>query len=158
MTYGPSILLVDDDEDFIRIAHRAIRRAGLDVRVRVAHDGGEALAALGLEPDAVVPAPSDAPDTIPVPAVVLLDLNMPVRDGWQVLSRIRHDAGTRRLPVVIVSSSNRTSDVQRSYALGANSFVVKRYDATRPGAYLADAIRYWVELNEPPPPALDARA
>jgi len=156
MSHGPSILLVDDDEDFIRVARRAIRRSGLDVHVSVAHDGGEALTALGLErvaPAAREDAAADSP-----PVVVLLDLNMPVRDGWQVLSRIRHDAGTRRLPVVIVSSSNRSSDVQRSYALGANSFVVKRYDADRPGAYLVDAIRYWAELNEPPPPATDAGA
>jgi len=155
MNYAPSILLVDDDEDFIRVAERAIRRSGLDVQVAVAHDGHEALSALGLPTG--TPWRDEEP-VQPPPVVVLLDLNMPVRDGWQVLSRIRHDAGTRRLPVVIVSSSNRSTDVQRSYALGANSFVVKRYDSTHPGAYLVDAIRYWVELNEPPPPAADAGA
>lgn len=147
MNRDPSVLLVDDDEDFIRVARRAIRRSGLGVHLAVAHDGGEALSALGLEePDAEPEAAAAEP-----PVVVLLDLNMPVRDGWQVLNSIRHDQVTRRLPVVVVSSSNRPNDVRRSYALGANSFLVKRYDARRPGAYLVDAIRYWVELNEPPP-------
>lgn len=154
MNREPTILLVDDDEDFVRVARRAIRRSGLDVHLSVAHDGGEALSALGLDDTAAAAAPEATPaETAPV--VVLLDLNMPVLDGWQVLSRIRHDAATQRLPVVVVSSSNRPNDVQRSYALGANSFVVKRYDSGRPGGYLVDAIRYWVELNEPPPARLD---
>ncbi len=147
MNRDPFILLVDDDEDFLRVARRAIRRSGLGVRLSVAHDGGEALSALGLDEPAAAPQKAA---TAP-PVVVLLDLNMPVRDGWQVLSSIRHDEATQRLPVVVVSSSNRPNDVQRSYALGANSFLVKRYDARHPGAYLVDAIRYWVELNEPPP-------
>jgi two-component system response regulator len=155
MNKEPTILLVDDDEDFVRVARRAIRRSGLDVHLSVAHDGGEALSALGLENTA---SSADGALAEAAPVVVLLDLNMPVLDGLQVLSRIRHDAATQRLPVVVVSSSNRPSDVQRSYALGANSFVVKRYDSGRPGAYLVDAIRYWVELNEPPPSRMDAGA
>lgn len=143
MTLQAEVLLVDDDEDFIQVAQRAIRRSGLNARVEVAHDGAEALRALGLE------GAYDVPPRPPL--VVLLDINMPVRNGWEVLRRIREHAVTHELPVVVVSSSDRPEDVQRSYTLGANSFVVKRFDIGRPGAYLADAIRYWVEINEPPP-------
>jgi two-component system response regulator len=150
MIREPSILIVDDDDDFIQVARRAIRRAGLRVHVSVAHDGAEALTALGLSSE-----PVTRPET---PAVVLLDLNMPVRNGWQVLDRIRDDAATRELPVVVISSSNRPDDVRRSYLLGANSFVVKRYDPGRPGSYVAEAIRYWVELNEPPPGRMEETA
>jgi CheY-like chemotaxis protein len=143
MSRDASVLLVDDDEDFIRIARRAIDRAGIRARVAVAHDGDEALRALGLE------GAYDVPRRPPV--VVLLDLNMPARNGWDVLKRIREHAVTHELPVVVVSSSDRPRDVRQSYALGANSFVVKRFDPGKPGEYVADAIRYWVELNEPPP-------
>jgi two-component system response regulator len=150
MNRSPFILLVDDDDDFIQVARRAIRRAGLEVRISVAHDGAEALSALGLAGDPSV--------RVETPTVVLLDLNMPVRNGWHVLDRIRDDAATRDLPVVVISSSNRPDDVRRSYLLGANSFVVKRYDPGRPGSYVADAIRYWVELNEPPPASIEESA
>lgn len=150
MIREPSILIVDDDDDFIQVARRAIRRAGLQVQVAVAHDGAEALSALGLT--------DESPPRPETPAVVLLDLNMPVRNGWHVLDRIRDDASTRELPVVVISSSNRPQDVRRSYLLGANSFVVKRFDPGRPGSYVADAVRYWVELNEPPPSRLEESA
>jgi CheY-like chemotaxis protein len=150
MIREPTILLVDDDDDFIQVARRAISRAGLQVHVSVAHDGAEALSALGLAGESTHPAEA--------PAVVLLDLNMPVRNGWHVLDRIRDDVTTRELPVVVVSSSNRPEDVRRSYVLGANSFVVKRYDPGRPGSYVADAVRYWVELNEPPPARMEENA
>lgn len=152
MNREPTILIVDDDEDFIQVAQRAIRRAGLPIQVAVARDGAEALTVLGLGADGA------APDSTEMPAVVLLDLNMPVRNGWHVLDRIRDEVATRDLPVVVISSSNRPDDVRRSYLLGANSFVVKRYDPGRPGSYIAEAIRYWIELNEPPPARLEESA
>jgi two-component system response regulator len=82
--------------------------------------------------------------------VVLLDLRMPGLGGFEVLRRIRENERTRELPVVMVSTSNQPEDVARSYALGANSYVVKRMDSEYPGAFVVDAARYWVELNEPP--------
>jgi len=136
----PAILLVDDDEDHLLVAQRAIARAELPADVRVAGAGDEALRVLGLHPAAAEPPP-------PV-KVVMLDLGLPDMSGWEVLKRIRASERTRRTPVVVVSSSNRPEDVRRSYELGANSYLVKRFDRRRPGAYLAEAARYWVELNE----------
>lgn len=83
-------------------------------------------------------------------AVILLDLNMPVLDGWEVLRRLRADRRTHRIPIVIISTSDRSQDVEKSYELGANSFVVKRFESKDPGGYLAETARYWVELNRPP--------
>jgi len=138
----PTILVVDDDEDHLYVCRRAFERTELPADVHLAHDGLEALSLLGLQPAMVAP-----PISI---AVVLLDLRMPGLDGWEVLQRMRDSERTRRIPVVVVSSSSRPEDVRRSYELGANSYVVKRYEAD-PGSYLAEAARYWIELNEPPP-------
>lgn len=143
----PAILMVDDDEDHLTVARRAIARAALPAEVRVAGDGASALRQLGLDPGAREAAPAFA--------VVLLDIVLPDVSGWDVLKRIRECERTRRVPVVMVSSSSRPEDVRRSYDLGANSYVVKRYDRASPGGYLAEAARYWVDLNEAPRSRLD---
>lgn len=143
MSWLPGILVVDNDEDHLFVARRALERSQLQADVRMARDGAAALRLLGLVPEAHEPPPA------PV-VVVMLDLRMPGVSGWEVLRRIRESERTRRIPVVVVSSSDRPDDVLHSYALGANSYVVKRYQADQPGGYLAEAARYWVELNEPP--------
>lgn len=140
-----SILFVDDDPDDIDVALRAIRRELPELSVSVARDGKEALEMLGIEPQ------GDGPRRLQ-PSVIFLDLKMPRVDGWEVLRRIREDDATHNLPVVILSWSAQRHDVERCYALGANSFMVKRFDPVRPGAYLARAADYWVRLNEAPPP------
>jgi two-component system response regulator len=140
----PGVLLVDDDEDYLFVARRAIERAKLRADVRVTRDGDEALRVLGLKPGGVEPA---SPHTV---VVVMLDLRMPGLSGLDVLRQIRASERTRELPVVIVSTSNQPEDVTRSYDTGANSYVVKRMDAESPGSYVVDTARYWLELNEPP--------
>ena len=144
MNLFPGVLLVDDDEDYLYVARRAIERAKLHAEVRVTRDGDEALRALGLRPGGVEPA---SPYTV---VVVMIDLSMPGMSGMDVLQEIRACDRTRELPVVVVSTSNKPDDVARCYELGANSYVVKRMDGESPGDYVADTARYWVELNEPP--------
>jgi two-component system response regulator len=140
----PVILLVDDDDDFLEIAERAIRREEVRALVQVVRNGDEALQFLGLaRPEEAVGPPANL-------VAVFLDLDMPRVTGWDVLDRVRSDARTRELPVVVVSSSARREDVRRSYDLGANSYVVKHFDPAGPGRYLARAIRYWSELNRVP--------
>ena len=143
MTERASLLWVDDDRDEVDVALRALRRTGLDATVEVARDGQEALQALRLE---------TGREGEPVsPRVVFLDLKMPRVDGWEVLRRLRAHPPTADLPVVVISSSDRERDVEQCYELGANSVLVKRHDARSPGAYLAQAVRYWLELNQPTP-------
>lgn len=138
----PTVLLVENDRDDVDIALRALERSGLDAQVEVARDGLEALEALGLETAAA---------SAPPPRVVFLDLKMPRVDGWEVLDRMRDEPGTAVIPVVVLSSSDREADVQRSYELGANSFLLKRFDPRGPGTYIAEAARYWLDLNQAPP-------
>ncbi len=85
--------------------------------------------------------------------MVLLDLKLPKVDGLEVLRRIRADARTRRLPVVVLTSSQAEQDIIASYDLGANSYIRKPVDFNQ----FAEAVRhlglYWLVLNEPPPEA-----
>jgi CheY-like chemotaxis protein len=113
----------------------------------VARDGEEALAALRLDGDVVA---ASAP--LRCPKVIFLDLKMPKVDGFEVLRRLRASAHTRDIPVVVVSSSPRPEDVEAAYRLGANSFLVKRFQDGRPGGFLEDAARYWLDLNRAPGP------
>lgn len=141
MSGRPALLVVEDDRDEVDVALRALQQAGFDAPVEVARDGVEALEVLGLDEGGADP---------PLPRVVFLDLKMPKIDGWEVLRRIREHPRTADVPVVVLSSSDRREDIERSYALGANSFLVKRFDPRGPGSYFADAARYWVDLNRTP--------
>ena len=136
MSRLPIILLVDDDEDHLFVAERAITRTGIPARLCMARDGKEALRVLDQE---------TAPGGGPV-ALVMLDLRMPGMNGLEMLRDLRSDPRLRAVPVVVISSSDRSEEVREAYARGANSYVVKRFGGS-PGAYLADVARYWIELN-----------
>lgn len=135
-----TILLVDDDRDYVEVVERAVEREQLQVDVTIARSGIEALEKLGL-------TKALAERARPEYAALFVDLNLPGVDGWEILRRVRADVGLRQLPVIVVSSSARAADVNRSYDLGANSYVVKRYDPRGPGRYLAQAMQYWLDLN-----------
>jgi two-component system response regulator len=134
------VLLIEDDRDTVEVFVRALAKSGLAVQLSVVCDGQEALEVLGIEPSGAHHGP--------LPRVVFLDLKMPRVDGWEVLHRLRASSRTARLPVVVVSASDRTEDIRRSYALGANSYLLKRFDPRGPGTYLAEAVRYWTESNQ----------
>jgi CheY-like chemotaxis protein len=136
------ILLVEDDPDDEALTLRALRRHDLADEVVVVRDGAEALAFLY----ETTRAGDDQ-----LPELVLLDLKLPKIDGLQVLKMLREDAHTRRLPVVVLSSSSEERDIARSYDLGANSYVRKPVDF----AEFSEAVRqlgiYWLGLNERSP-------
>lgn len=144
MSARADVLLVEDDPNDAEVARRAFRRSGLEGSLVVVRDGQEAL-------DYVFGSASDdSGDPRPVPRVIFLDLKLPGLNGWDVLRCLRSHVRTEEVPVVMVSSSDRESDIRESYRLGANSFLVKQYQRERPGQYLADAARYWLELNRGP--------
>ena len=146
MTRTQIILLVEDNPDDVDLTRHAFEKHKVAHEVVVTRDGREALDYLFAE--GMHEGRSPEAD----PSVVLLDLKLPKVDGLEVLQRIRADARTRRLPVVILTSSNQEEDVVRSYDLGANSFVRKPVDFEE----FIDAARhlglYWLVINEPPPP------
>ena len=116
------ILIVEDRGDDILLIQRAFQKATVTNPVQVVRTGEEALAYLSGEGSYSNRA------EYPLPALVLLDLKLPGIDGFEVLSWIRSQPGTRGLPVVVLTSSNEMSDVNRAYKLGANSFFVKELD------------------------------
>ena len=139
------ILLVEDNPDDEALTLRAFRKNKILNDVVVARDGVEAL-------DYLFGTGAHAGrDTREQPQVVLLDLKLPKVDGLEVLRRLRADARTRLLPVVILTTSNEDRDIVTSYQLGANSFIRKPVDFDQ----FMEAVRqlglYWLVLNVPPP-------
>jgi len=153
MSAPTRIVLVDDDRDDIEVALRAARREQLPVTITVFHDGREVLDALGVDGNG-----HGAPRPHLLPHAIFLDLRMPRIDGWEILRQLRASPRTRDIPVIIQSWSTRPEDIERCYELGANSFVAKRMTPGNPGFYFADAVRYWIQLNQTPysGPAVEA--
>jgi CheY-like chemotaxis protein len=139
------ILLVEDNPDDTELTLRAFEESKTPSQIVVAPDGEQALDYLFATGSYLDRDPKVMPD------VVLLDLNLPKVDGLGVLYRMRADSRTRRLPVVVLTSSNEESDIIRSYDLGANSFVQKPVDFARFLNAAQQLGLYWLGLNEPPP-------
>lgn len=145
MTRSRIILLVEDNPDDVELTLRAFERSNVANEIVIAKDGREALDYLFASG-----AYGDRDDAS-TPEVVLLDLKLPKIDGLEVLRRLRADDRTRRLPVVILTSSNEEQDLIRSYNLGANSFVRKPVDFAEFVKAARQLGLYWLVLNEPPP-------
>lgn len=135
------VLLVEDDSNDATVAMRAFTRHGMEQSVKLVSDGAEAHDYL-LGPDT-----AQNGERRLVPRVVFLDLKMPKIDGMELLHELRTHERTRDVPVVVVTSSDREVDVRQAYRLGANSFVVKQFDPSKPGEYLVDIAKYWLEFN-----------
>lgn len=114
-----NILLVDDNEADVKIAVRAFQQAQRKTNLYVAGNGQECLDRVRHE------GPFQDRAQYPVPQVILLDISMPVIDGFVVLTALKNDEHTRTIPVVMLSASNNEQDVLKSYALGASSFIQK---------------------------------
>ena len=138
------ILLVEDNPEDRELALRALRKANLANHIEVARDGAEALEFIFCE------GPYSARTIEDTPKVILLDLKLPKVDGLEVLKRVKGDARTRAIPVVVLTSSKEQNDVVESYNLGANSYIVKPVNFER----FVDAVQllgmYWLLLNQPP--------
>ena len=139
-----TILLVEDNPSDIELTKRALANANIANKLVVAEDGQEALDYLfGTGHYA-------GRDAAPLLAVVLLDLKLPKVDGLDILRRIRANERTKRLPVVILTSSQEEQDITAGYDLGANSYIQKPVDFLK----FAEAIKtlglYWLVLNELP--------
>ena len=128
------ILLVEDNLADVRLTQEAFKAAGVPNRLHVARDGVEALSML-----------RDATGTVPRPDLILLDLNLPRKDGREVLQDIKQDEALRHIPVVIFSTSQSEQDVARGYRLGANAFVTKPVDVERFFQVIQSLEQFWLD-------------
>lgn len=136
-----TILIAEDDEDDRELIREALEAAGLAGELRFVNDGQEALDYLHRQgPYAQVSTGT------PQPWLILLDLNMPRKDGREVLTEIRADETLREIPVVVLTTSSDKVDVHKSYELGANSFITKPISLTEMRAFTQILRTYWVDV------------
>jgi two-component system, response regulator len=140
------ILLVDDNPSDIDLTRRALGRSHVANQLVVAEDGQQALDYLFAAGEYAGRDPAE------LPALVLLDLKLPRVDGLEVLRRLRADERTRRVPVVVLTSSREEQDVASSYDLGVNSYIRKPVDFNQFVEAVLHLGLYWLVVNEPPPP------
>jgi CheY-like chemotaxis protein len=139
------ILLVEDNPNDLALALRALKKSNIRNEIVIANDGVEALDYLFAR------GRHAGRSSAALPAVVLLDLNLPKLNGIEVLQQIRANERTKLLPVVILTSSKEDEDRLAGYTFGCNSYVQKPINFIQ----FAEAVRqvglYWLILNEPPP-------
>ena len=142
-----TILLADDDPDDRLMARDAFRECGVPHELRCVRDGEELL-------DYLQRRGEYAGATHALPGLVLLDLNMPRKDGREALREIRADAVLRALPVVMLSTSGAEEDIARAYAEGVNSFITKPASFEGMVAMVRALAQYWLQVVDlPRPPA-----
>jgi CheY-like chemotaxis protein len=144
MNEGQTILLVDDSKTDLFLMREAFKKAKCSNPLQEVHNGEEAIAYL--KGDGTY---SDR-NKFPLPAVMLLDLNMPKKNGFDVLAWVRAEPLLKRLTIVVLTASMRTEDVERAFDLGATSYLVK------PGSLVAlvammRCLCDWVQVNRFPP-------
>ena len=139
------LLLVEDNPDDEELTLLAFEQSQIAHEVIVARDGVEALDYLfgtGIYADR---------DMSTMPALILLDLQLPRINGLEVLQRLRSDKRTKLLPVVILTTSNEQQDLINSYNVGCNSYLRKPVDYNQFVTAVQQLGMYWLLLNEPPP-------
>ena len=138
------ILLVEDDPNDVELALHALRRHNITNNISVVRDGAEAL-------EFIFGTGAYSHRSIQNgPKVILLDLKLPKVDGLEVLRRIKGDPRTQKIPVVMLTSSREESDINESYRLGVNSYIVKPVDFQQFTEAMRQLGLYWVLLNQPP--------
>ena len=139
------ILLVEDNPDEEELALFAFKKTGVDKKdIAVVRDGQEAVDYLYAEGE------YKDRDINDCPRVVFLDLNIPKIHGLEVLKRLRSDARTAMLPVVILTSSDEQSDIKEGYRSGANSYICKPFDFEKFVSNIKHMGNYWLDINVTP--------
>ncbi len=138
------ILLVEDNPYDVELTLTALKENNLTNKVYVLNDGAEAL-------EFIFATGAHAERNIKnIPKVILLDLKLPKVNGLEVLRRVKSDERTKKIPVVVLTSSQEERDVVGSYNLGVNSYIIKPVDFNKFIDAVAELSLYWVLLNKPP--------
>jgi CheY-like chemotaxis protein len=144
-----TILMADDDEEDCELTREALQDARLANQMKFVHDGQELVDYLKRSGRY-----SDSSAHAPRPGIILLDLNMPKKDGREALAEIKADEALRRIPIVVLTTSKDEEDVLRTYDLGASSFITKPVTFAALVEVMANWRRYWFEIVDLPNGAL----
>lgn len=137
-----TILIADDDPEDRMLAAEALKESRLANDVRFVEDGEELVDYLTYR------GRFSNPDDAPRPGVILLDLNMPRKDGREALREIKENSELRRIPIIVLTTSKAEIDIYRSYDLGVNSFIVKPVTFDSLVEVMHVIGRYWFEIVE----------
>ena len=137
------ILFAEDSIDDATLTIRALVKSGFTNKLHHVKDGAEALDFIYCRGIYALRNISEKPK------LILLDLKMPKLTGMEVLEKIKSDPNFKSIPVVILTSSNEDPDVQKCYALGANSYIVKPVDSDNFFNAIKEIGMYWVIINQP---------
>jgi two-component system response regulator len=137
-----SILIIEDNPDDGLLTMRALKKLNYS-NIRLAETGSEALEYLYGQSD------EEAKKQLP-PDLILLDLNLPIIDGFTILKKIRSSKSTKHTPVIVLTSSGEEKDIKESYDLGANSYIRKPVDFIEFEKAALLISEYWLTLNVPP--------
>lgn len=135
------VLLVEDNPDDVLITKRAWMKGQIKNQLCVVNNGEEALQFIykkGIYSDAQTPC------------LILLDLKMPKSDGFEVLENIKKNDELKKIPVIVLTSSDRTADIERAYSLGCNSYIVKPVNFDKFIKALIDIEKYWLIISKIP--------
>ena len=133
------ILVAEDNANDVFLLRNAFQETAPNIELTIFEDG-----------TALVNHLQSTIQETPAPELLLLDLNIPGMDGFQVLEWIRGQPGLRKMPVVIFSSSGAAADIDQAYELGANSYLVKPFDFRRLTEIVERMVGYWLEINRSP--------
>lgn len=132
--HNSEILLVEDNAADVRLTQEVLRKSGTPCTLHVARDGEQAMRMLRRQ---------DEHGELPLPDLILLDLNLPLKDGRQVLAELKQDEKLRSIPVVVLTTSRAETDISTCYDLHANSYLVKPVDLAEFERVIEDVQRYW---------------
>ncbi len=138
------VLLVEDNDSDMELTTRALKKQDIAQHLHVVKDGAEALDFL------FATGVYAGRELQKLPKVIFLDLKLPKISGLEVLRRIKSQRLTKKIPVVVLTSSQQERDISECYELGVNSYVVKPVDFAKFTQSVGETGRYWLTLNQPP--------
>jgi len=141
---NPVILIVDDDEEDIYLTRRAFRAQSQDIVFNSVRSGAELFDYLNRE------GPYSDDEAAEIPLVILMDINIPKENGFEILERLKQDPKFSYIPVVMLTTSDSTEDIQKAYSLGASSYICKSVNAAEMKENTAQFCRYWLEFAKLP--------
>jgi CheY-like chemotaxis protein len=144
-----TILMADDDEDDRDLTRDALEDTTFIDQMEFVVDGQDLIDYLKQAGPYASPQAADRPR----PSIILLDLNMPRKDGREALAEIKADSDLRKIPVVVLTTSSDEQDVRRAYDLGANSYITKPVTGSKLHSVLTRLAEYWSEIVVLPDPA-----